>query len=547
MSIIGKVVSEFLLPINGRAAGGVENPSNPLVPNWWEGGGSGRSDAGITVNRNSALTYSAIWRGVTLKSGDVGKLPLCVYKVVGDGKEKDFDHPAYRLLHDEPNSEMTAFVFKQTLEAHRILQGNGYAYIARKGNGDPAELIPLDPEHTWIVRESGKLAYMTEYQILNGAWERRRIPAADMLHIKGLGYNGLTGYVMTEYGANSIGLGMAAQRYGSKFLANNARPSAVIEVTGNMSAEAQRTFLTQWETMHQGIESSHKTAILTNGAKLNPFSINAKDSQLLETREFEIREISNWIGVPPHKLGDKSRSAYNTLEQENQSYLDDSLDPSLVTWEQECRKKLLTEKEKRTRSRSVEFVRQALVRADLPARYSAYAIAITNGIMNSNEARALENMNPREGGNKYLTPLNMTTNAEADTQTVEEDDEPTELDEPEEEDDVRSAVRRAVAHVGLYANRQAEQPKAFGKWLSEMRVKNLSAVADAILPVSEKLNRTASDVVSRVISEIHSALEVIWSNIPEERFAESIAACVKKLETELPERLANELTKGETP
>lgn len=548
------LLASILFPVSRRARGGAENPSNPIDSNWWEGGDGANSDAGITVNRRTALTYAAVWRGINLKSGDVGKIPLVVYKSVGNGRDKDKEHKAYRLLRYKPNSEMTAMVFKRTLQAHVDLQGNGYAWIERNGDASPRSIIPLDPTNTWPVRVNGSLIYLTRFT-MDGGWKTRSILPENVLHLRGLGFDGLVGYSFIEFGANSLGLGMAAQKYGSKFLSNNARPSAVIEVPTSMSPEAQRTFLAQWEGMHQGIEAAHKTAILTQGAKLHPFAINAKDAQLLETRQFEIREIANWLGIPPHKLGDNSRTAYNSLEQENQSYLDEALDPSLVTWEEECRDKLLTEREKDEESHAIEFQRNALVRANLSERYAAYAVGIVNGILNPNEVRAKENMNPYEGGDEYLRPLNMGTAtggaAVATTEPEEPEPEDDLLPEPLEElpDDrmrplIVEALRRAVCHIGHYAKREAKQPKQFGDWLAVMRDKNIAAISDTLLPIAVGCKRDAPDFVSRFFSEMHEAINVVYSTEPEARFEAAVAECVTKLETELPTRWADELTKG---
>lgn len=385
----------------------LENPSTPLSdPDDWlyDSLGAGRSSSGIRVSRETALTYSAVWRAVTLISSTVAKLPLYIYRRSASGKERADKHPAYQLVRFNPNEEMNAFVFWQSLMGHVLLEGNAYAYILRRGNGEPLELIPLLPQLTYPIRENERLLYITKVDT-----EWRRLLPENVLHIKGLGYDGLCGYSVIAKARDSFGLGLGAKEYQNRYLRNNARPSSVIQVPGPMKEDAQREFLRQWNEMHQGIENSHRTAILTNKAELKPFSINARDSQLLETREFEIREIANWFGLPPHKLGDSSRTAYNSLEQENQSFLDDTLDPWLVAIEQECRDKLLSEREKDTDSHLIEFMRQALVRADIGARFGAYHIAINDGIYSRDEVRSMENANaiPDGLGAPFYSQLNM--------------------------------------------------------------------------------------------------------------------------------------------
>lgn len=385
----------------------MENPSTSLADadEWlYDSFGAGTSSSGVRVSRETALTYSAVWRAVTLISSTVAKLPLYIYRRTDGGKERATAHPSYQLVLFAPNAEMNAFTFWQTLVGHVLLEGNAYAYIVRDGSARPTELIPLPPQVTYPIRENGNLVYVVKVDT-----EWRRLLPENVLHIKGLGYDGLCGYSVLAKARDSFGLGIGAKEYQSRYLKNNARPSAVIQVPGPMKEDAQREFLRQWNEMHQGLENSHRTAILTNKAELKAFSINARDSQLLETREFEIREIANWFGLPPHKLGDSSRTAYNSLEQENQSFLDDTLDPWLVSIERECRGKLLTEREKAADSHLVEFMRQALLRADIAARFSAYHIAINDGLYSRDEIRAMENANaiPDGLGTAFYSQLNM--------------------------------------------------------------------------------------------------------------------------------------------
>jgi HK97 family phage portal protein len=379
-----------------------ENPSHP----YWEGAfeyGT-RSDSGLEISYSSALRYSPWWRGVNLISRDVAKLPFSVYKRNGEGKDKDLKHPAYPLLRHKANADLTSFTFIQTLTANAMAAGNGYAKIERDTNARPTEMLWLDPLATYPVKQNGQLLYTT---LIEHSW--RFILPENMFHVRGLGWDGLCGYPVYMIAADSLGLGIGAQKYGSVFFKNNARPNVVIQVPGNMTPEAQKTFLEQWNRMHGGLENAHKTAILTMGATANPFSMNARDSQLMETRQFEIREVANWLGVPPHKLGDTTRTAYASLEQENHSYLVEALDPWLCAWETEANDKLLSEGQKETESHFTEFNRNALVRASFAERMAGYNTALQGGWMNRNEVRAKENMNPLDGeeGEKFFVPLNM--------------------------------------------------------------------------------------------------------------------------------------------
>ncbi len=192
----------------------LENPSVPLseAGDWfYDALGGHRSSSGIRVNRKTALTYSYVWRAANLISRDVARVPLRLLKVAGETREPDLAHPSYSLLRRKPNTEMTAFIFKQTLMAHVLLEGNGYAYINRLGDGRPAPwqddgLIPLMPDRTWPVRENGQLFYVT--QLPGGGY--RKLLKENVLHFKGLGFDGLIGYSVIRKAADSWGLGMGA-------------------------------------------------------------------------------------------------------------------------------------------------------------------------------------------------------------------------------------------------------------------------------------------------------------------------------------------------
>jgi HK97 family phage portal protein len=385
-------------------------PDNPRFslndPVAWDAFADGAPSAsGVTVNRETALTYSPWWRGINLLSRDVAKVPLLVYGVQGKTRARDQKHPSYFLLRRKANIYQTAQAFKQQITGHAVGGGNGYAYISRRGDSSPAELLPLDPDHTYPVRENGKLWYVHEI-----AGESRKLPAEDVLHLKGYGFDGLQGYNVIRKARDSLGLGMGAARFQTIYFRNSARPAVVLETTSKLDDKQQTTLRESWERMHAGLENAHRTAILQNGLTAKILSFSAEDSQLIETRTFSIREVANWIGVPPHKLGDNSQSAYATLEQENQSYLDESLDPWFCAWEEECWDKLLTEEEKAKETHEIEFLRRALERADSAAR-AAYLRAALGGRpwVTQNEARAECGLDPSPDpkADEILEPLNM--------------------------------------------------------------------------------------------------------------------------------------------
>lgn len=381
----------------------VENPTVPLSEATSEMFDGEASASGTRVSRKRALGYSAVWRAVNLIAGDVGRLPVYVLKRNGSGKEVDREHPAYRLLLRKPNDLMTAFTFRQTLQAHALISGNGYAAISRDNAGRPVELMLLDPDQTWPALVGGQLwyvSYVPDSKAKRPGQSRTmiRVPNTDMIHIRGLGFDGLCGYPVLKILRETIGKAIAARDYGARYFRNSARPTVVIEVPAGMSDKAVNNMRESWERMHKGVDNAHRTGILRDGAKLSTLASTARDAQLIENMEFDAREIANVFGVPAHKVGDPSRTAYNSLESENQSYYDDTLDRWLIGHEEEYADKLLTEKEKADDTHVVKFARQELLRTNLSARGEYYSKAINSGWHSADEIRGFEDMNPIPGG-----------------------------------------------------------------------------------------------------------------------------------------------------
>lgn len=407
----------------------VENPAVPLSSladednDTYQALTDGKSSSGIKVNRAKVLGYSAVWRGVNLIAGDVGRLPIGVYQKTTAGKVPALGHPARKVLR-RPNEYMTPIVFRRTIQAHALTEGNGYAVIIRDLDGRPTELLPLDPARTWPVRYGGTLWYVSEAgDPITGRRRRNglvKLIGSDVIHIPGLGYDGLCGYPVVKVLRDTFGAALAARDYGTRFFSNDGQPGLMIEVPASMKPEAIAKIRDSWAGIHQGIRNAHRVGILREGMKLVQFQrAPARDAQLLENRAFDAREIANVLGVPAHKLGDPSKTAYNSLESENQSYLDDTLDGWLVTWEQELEAKLLAEAEKEAESHLIQFNRRALLRTNLQARGDYYSKAIVGGWLNRDEVREEEDRNPIPGGagSVFVIPVNVAP-AQTPTQTT---------------------------------------------------------------------------------------------------------------------------------
>lgn len=552
-----------------RTARSVENPSTPLSAgaDWmYDVFGAVKSASGIRVNRKTIFTYSPVWRAVNLIAGDVAKLPIYVSQVdpSGEGKTRDVRHPAYRPLRRKPNSEQTAYEFKQLVQAHALIEGNGYAYILRRGDASPDELIPLLPDRTYPVRYNGVLRYVTT---VNG--EMRKLKPEDVLHIKGLGYDGLAGYPLYQFARDSIGTGMAAMKFGAKYFANNAEPSFVLEYPGMMGEEEIKNLAASWDRMHGGLERSHKPAILENGVTLKAVGADPKKAQLLELRQYEAKEVANWFGMPVHKLGDTSTTSYASLEQENQAYLDDCLERWLVNWEEQCFEKLLTEEQKREESRSIDFDRMMLDRADLAARGNYYNMAFNSGWMCADEIRHREGMGsiPDGAGKIFRQPLNMAkAGQDPNPDPADTSDSPPAAgsgnEKPPKKGKKKAAARqqalrglivdaagRMVRRVAVQARKAAKRPEKFLDFLdNELRANNRDVMLDVFAPVAgaaaalaPAARVNAAETTEYLLDTLRAELLEVSGRATADGLAAAIDAAIAAAEPKLADELANVL------
>ena len=372
----------------------------------------GGSSSGKRVNERSAMQMTAVYSCVRILSEALASLPIHLYKYNDSGgKEKALDHPLYFLLHDEPNPEMTSFAFRETLMTHLLLWGNAYAQIIRNGRGEVVGLYPLMPDRMTVDRDDkGRLYY--EYQVSNDDANTLKgstvqLQPRDVLHIPGLGFDGLVGYSPIAMAKNAIGLAIAAEEYGSKFYANGAAPSGVLEHPGTLKDPSR--VRESWQATFGGSSNANKVAVLEEGMKYTPISISPNEAQFLETRKFQINEIARIFRVPPHMVGDLEKSSFSNIEQQSLEFVKYTLDPWVSRWEQNMARALLTPEEKTTYF--IKFNVDGLLRGDYQSRMNGYAIGRQNGWMSANDIRELENLDripPELGGDLYLINGNMT-------------------------------------------------------------------------------------------------------------------------------------------
>lgn len=371
----------------------------------------GGSSAGKNVNERSAMQMTAVYSCVRILAEAVAGLPLHLYRYKEDGgKERAIDNNLYHLLHDEPNKEMSSFIFRETLMTHLLLWGNAYAQIIRNGKGEVVALYPLMPNKMQADRdENGELYYIytrssEEAKTMEGVTVY--LTPRDVLHIPGLGFDGLVGYSPIAMAKNAIGLAIATEEYGAKFFANGAAPSGVLEHPGTIKDPSR--LRENWNSTFGGSANSGKVAVLEEGMKYTPISISPEQAQFLETRKFQIDEIARIFRVPPHMVGDLEKSSFSNIEQQSLEFVKYTLDPWVIRWEQSLSRSLLNEDEKR--KYFFKFNLEGLLRGDYESRMSGYATARQNGWMSANDIRELENLDKipaEDGGDLYLINGNM--------------------------------------------------------------------------------------------------------------------------------------------
>jgi len=373
----------------------------------------GSTSSGKPVNEHTAMQITAVYSCVRILAETVAGLPLHVYKYNDSGgKEKYLQHPLYKLLHDEPNPEMTSFSFRETLMTHLLLWGNAYSQIIRNARGEVIALYPLMPNKMTVDRDkNGRLFYLyqrsTEDAPTLGKDNMVYLDPSDVLHIPGLGFDGLVGYSPIAMAKNAVGLSMATEEYGAKFFANGATPGGVLEHPGTI--KDPQKIKESWNAAYQGSANSHRVAVLEEGMKYQQIGVPPEQAQFLETRKFQINEIARIFRIPPHMLADLEKSSFSNIEQQSLEFVKYTLDPWVVRWEQTMCRSLLRESEKPTVF--IKFNVDGLLRGDYASRMNGYATARQNGWMSANDIRELENLDriPAElGGDLYLINGAMT-------------------------------------------------------------------------------------------------------------------------------------------
>jgi len=413
-----------------------------------------RSNSGEVVNEHTALHYSAVYNAISLIAGTIGALPLHLMKNTGKSSEKATQKTLYSVLHSTPNPYMTAMNFRETILAHILAWGNGYAEIVRNGYGDVVELWPISPDRVRIEMIQGDMLYHVRVQN-----QEIILPKTKILHIPGLGFDGFLGYSVIAMARNSIGLGMALESFGNLYFSQGTHPGVIVSHPGKLSDSAHSNLKNSLSNAYSGLGRAHRLMLLEDGMKLEKIGIPPNDSQFLESRQYQIPEIARWFNIPPHKLKDLTKSSFSNIESEQISFVTDTLLPWGIRIEQNLNSQLLNVFE-RTQGYYFKHIFEGLLRGSSTTRAEFYSKLFNIGVMSINEIRDKEDMNPIEGGDIHMIPLNMSS-----IEDYEEnyDDEETDLKEyrkkkeddadDKNEDELNDAELIETAKKAYYRNK----------------------------------------------------------------------------------------------
>lgn len=373
---------------------------------WWSLFAPTPATSGQNVNERNALQLATVYACIRIIAETIASLPVSVYKPGAKPGAKDSlrDHPLYKVVHDEANDEMTSFSFWETVIGHYLSWGNAYAEIERDGAGRVVALWPISPDSVTVDRKGGRIVYRVNPTKEDSLRPEIILPADKVLHFHGLGFDGLVGYSPIQMQRELLGFSRATEVYGSTFFGNGAKPGGVLETEQVLKDEKVRDRLREgWQDIHGGAGKAHRVAVLEAGMKYKPISLPPNDAQFLETRRWNKEEIAQIFRVPLHLLGDLQRATFSNIEHQSIEFVVHTIRPYLVRMEQELRRKLLTPSEKKS-GMYVEWNVDGLLRGDAKSRNESLQIQRQNGVINANEWRSYENLNPIEGpeGEDYL-------------------------------------------------------------------------------------------------------------------------------------------------
>jgi HK97 family phage portal protein len=382
------------------------------------GGGTMQAASGVAVTETSAMRVAAAWRSVNIISGTIGSLPLDLIQRVSETERRPaIGHPLRRVMTVKPNQWQTPTEFRRMMMAHLLLRGNAYALKVVAG-ADVLALIPLHPDRVMVEQNSD---YSLTYRVMLKDGQFAVLGQVDLFHLRGMSFDGIKGLSVLSHMRESLGLALVSERAGAEMMKNGQLAGGVLKHPGKLTQEAYARLKESAEAYRSGGKDAGSVRILEEGMEFSPVSMTAKDLQFLEQRDFQRYDIAMFFGVPPHMLGatEKTTSWGSGIEQQGIGFVTYTLSDWIKVWEDAIKRDLIPEWEWDTHD--ARFYTQGLMRGDAKARWDAYTKALQWGVYSPNEVRALEDMNPREGGDVFYPPPNTSGNAEGAGDDIEAD------------------------------------------------------------------------------------------------------------------------------
>ena len=525
----------------------------------WLTAGLSRSwdtDSGQRINAESSLTYSSVFQACSLISQGIASLGLEVFtRTADDDRERLRLHPAWGLLNisPSPTEDITAFSFRETMTASALLHGNGYAAIGRGGGGRPTSLTLLNPQMTWPDDSQPELMYWTQETSQD---EARPIPARDVFHLKGLSPDGLVGYSVFKLARNSWGLGLAQEKHGARHFRNGSRPNIALRTTAHLDEDQATSLRQRFESRHRGLDAETSTAVLSGGLEIVPFSISNEDSQWLQSRAFQRVEVASWFNLPPHMLGSsEGPSSYNSLQEENRRFLQQTLRPWLNKWQSEADLKLLTGNERDAKKTYFEHNLASLIEADTAAVTEQVTKLIASEVISVNEARRKLNMNKRADGrgDEYRNPaINPTVDI------VEDKAEPirAEVPQPEAADPgpcqklLAERLKKLQATEAKQLIPKAEKPSSRFEYHAKRHYENWTEkVTEAVEPFTDvflQLGYTinAPHIAAAFVGHNRQRVLEVFKNEPRNILAARLRDLFNEELADRPQQLASDVIQG---
>ena len=449
-----------------------------------------RTGSGVRVSADHSMRLAAVYACVRILSETMASLPFVMYRPRADGgKDRVKDHWLYTLLAKRPNPFQNAFEWREMLQGHLVLRGNAYNRIVSNARGEITQLSPIHPDRIRMeLLPSGDY----RYRVSDRQGQESVVPRGEIWHLRGLSSDGMMGLSPIDLARESLGMALAAQDYGARFFANDAKPTGGwIEFPGSFKdSEAKKVFRESYQSAQSGANRG-KVLVLENGMKFHEVGVTNKDAQFLELRKFQITDIARLFRVPPHMIADLERATFSNIEQQSLEFVMHTMTPWAERWEASIESDLLFDGEEL----EIEFDFANLMRGDAASRSTYYQSGIQNGWLTRNEARIAENLNPLTGLDEPLRPLNMVEEGAAED--LEIDAEQVEPPAQEVAEPVNETAARFHALVSNTAARWARRISRAGA----VNEKDIAQIAEALAVPAARVHEWANTQACAPMSE----------------------------------------------